>query len=219
MVITYYGSEYFKIQFGETVLGFNPISKEAAEKGEKPPRFGADIAFVSLSDPQFNGVQNLSVKEKEPFVLAGPGEYEIKDVFVKGYPSKSTFGDEEGGRLNTVYSAKLEGIHLLFLGAYSDPNLDEEIRSDFGAVDILFVPIGGKGVLEAQEAYKLSVNLNPKLIIPMHYEGVEAESDALNVFLKDAGVDKPEPVEKLKVKPRDLAEKENEVVVLKRAGS
>lgn len=221
MIITYYGVENFKIQFGETILGFNPIAKSATKSGEKVVRFGADIAFVSLPAPYFNGVENLAFKEKEPFVLAGPGEYEIKEVFVKGYPSKSFLGDDgnalEESRLNTVYSAKLEGIHLVFLGAYGEPELHEEIRGDLGAIDVLFVPIGGQGVLSAKDAYKLAVNLNSKIIIPMHYEGIPAEKDALEVFLKEAGKEKEEGVEKLTVKSKDLAERENDVVVLKHA--
>lgn len=218
MVITYYGAESFKVQFGETVLGFNPISKEALKSGEKSIRFGADIAFVSAAVPVLNGVENLVSKGKAPFVISGPGEYEIKEVFIKGYPSK-TFLSAEGEpakepRINTIYSAKLEGVHLVFLGALGGAELDDSIRGDLGEIDVLFVPIGGEGVLRAREAYKMAVNLNAKLVVPMHYERVAAEENCLEIFLKEGGREKPEKKNKLTFKPKDLVGQENEIVVL-----
>lgn len=220
MVITYYGAECFRIQFGNIVLGFNPIGKNASEKNEKPPRFGADIAFVSLAHPLFSATENFLVKDKSPFVIAGPGEYEIQEVFVKGYPSRSFFGnqkDDDGSKMNTIYSAKLEGIHLVFLGALGEQELEKEVREDLGEIDILFVPIGGEGVLLPHDAYSLSVNLSPKMIIPMHYVGLVAQTDALEIFLKEGGKEKVEKKEKLTVKQKDLSGVQNEIVVLESA--
>jgi L-ascorbate metabolism protein UlaG (beta-lactamase superfamily) len=219
MVITYYSGESFKVQFGDTILGFNPLSKEGSKGKIKPARFGADIAFVSLRDPLFDGVENLVSKGKSPFVIFGPGEYEIKEVFVKAYPSRTTYSstkksDESAERINTIYSAKLEGMHLLFLGALNEKDLDASIREDLGEVDILFVPIGGEDVLSPQDAYKLAVRIGAKLIIPMHYEGVEAQPDALKTFFKESGTEDETRKEKLTIKPRDLVGKENEVVAL-----
>ncbi|HET8574879.1 MAG TPA: MBL fold metallo-hydrolase [Candidatus Paceibacterota bacterium] len=222
MIITYHGAESFKVQFGDTILGFNPISKNEAKENAKSARYGADIAFISLRDPLFSGVDNLSFKEKEPFVIFGPGEYEIKEVFVKGYQSQSFFssgsGKLEKPRINTVFSAKLEGMHLVFLGALGKAELGSDVLGELGEVDILFVPIGGEGVLSPHEAYRLAVNMGAKIVIPMHYEGVKTDKDALQIFLKEGGVEKSEKKEKLTIKPKDLIDKENEIVVLGESG-
>jgi hypothetical protein len=89
MIITYHGAEFFKVQFGETILAFNPISKESKLKAT---RFGADIALISINHKDMNGADQLSFGDREPFIVNGPGEYEIKGVFVKGYPSEYAYG-------------------------------------------------------------------------------------------------------------------------------
>ena len=73
MIITYQGVEFFKVQFGDTILAFNPISKESKFK---PTRFFADVALISANHSDFNGAENLSYNGKDPLVISGPGEYE-----------------------------------------------------------------------------------------------------------------------------------------------
>ena len=73
MIITYLGAEFFKVQFGDITLAFNPISKDSKLK---PSRFGADIVFVSTYHEDFNGIDQVTHGDKKPFVIAGPGEYE-----------------------------------------------------------------------------------------------------------------------------------------------
>ena len=71
MIITYLGVEFFKVQFGDTTIAFNPISKDSKFK---PTRFFSDIALVSLNNPDMNGTENLSYNGKDTFVISGPGE-------------------------------------------------------------------------------------------------------------------------------------------------
>ena len=89
MIITYYGGEFFKVQFGDTTLAFNPISKDSKLKSS---RFGADIVLSTTYHSDFNGVEQVSHGDKKPFVISGPGEYEVKEVFIKGLPSESKYG-------------------------------------------------------------------------------------------------------------------------------
>ena len=84
MIITHYGGEFFKIQFGDATLALNPVSKDSKLK---PTRFGADVALVSLDDPDFNGVDQIGFGEKMPFIISGPGEYEINGIFIQGFSS------------------------------------------------------------------------------------------------------------------------------------
>jgi L-ascorbate metabolism protein UlaG (beta-lactamase superfamily) len=129
----------------------------------------------------------------------------VKGVAVRGYTSA---GLGEGG-LNTIYSISLEGMNLCFLGALSSPVLPAAAKQELDDIDILFLPVGGAGLLDHAEAYKLAVQLEPKAIIPMHYT-----EQSLKAFLKEAGAEGVKPIEKLTVKKKDLNEKEAEVIVL-----
>ncbi len=208
MIITYLGCEFFKVQFGDTTIALNPISKDSKLK---PTRFFADIALVSLNDKDMNGVENLSYNGNDPFVINGPGEYETKGVFIKGFGSVSNYGGVE--KINTIYSISLENMNLCFLGALSDINLSAEVKEALGEVDVLFLPIGDEGVLDPVKAEKLAVELEAKIIIPMHYDDVGTK-DVLKKYLKEAGEEKIEAVDKLTLKRKDLDGKEGDTVVL-----
>jgi len=204
MVISYLGGECFKVSQGELTLAFNLPSKESKQKSVK---FGSDILFISAHHPDFTGIENAAFGERAPFVIEGPGEYEVKDVAVRGFASETTYGG--GSSVNTIYSIILEGMNLCFLGALSNPVLPVAAKQELDDIDILFLPIGGSGVLDHAESYKLAVQLEPKAIIPMHYT-----PESLKLFLKEAGVDKVEQMEKFTVKKKDLDGKEGEIVVL-----
>ncbi len=209
MIITHYGGQCFKMQTGDIVVAFNPPSKDSKLK---PVRFGADVALVSLNDKDFNGVETLSYGDKEPLVVSGPGEYEVKEIFIKGFLTETNYGGEK--KINTIYSVLFDSIKLCFLGAVgSVESISSEIKGEISRSDILFVPIGGEDVVSSSDAGKLAVSLEPKVIIPMHYEGV-GESDALKKFLKEEGVDKISPIDKLTIKKKDLDGKEGEIMVL-----
>lgn len=208
MVISYAGAECFKVSFGDITLAFNPISKDSKLK---PAKFGSDIVLVSLNHPDFNGADTATFGDRQPFAVSGPGEYEIKEITVKGFASKSNYGG--GEHLNTIYFVTLEGMNLCFLGALGSADLPLEAKQELDDVDILFVPVGGSGVLDHAEAYKLAVKLEPRIVIPMHY-GEIGSKDALKLFLKEAGAEGTKPVDKLTLKKKDLEGKEVEVVVL-----
>jgi len=209
MIITYLGGEFVKVQFGDTVLAFNPPSKESKLKAT---RFGADVVLVSINHPDMNGVEQVAHGERQPFAITGPGEYEIKGVVVRGFPTESMFGGEKHS--NTVYTVDLEGMKLCFLGALSSSDLPADLKEELDEVDILFVPIGGEGVLTPAQAEKLSVTIEPHLVIPMHFEGMGA-AGSLKQFLKEAGEEKSEMQDKLTIKKKDLEGKEGEVIVLR----
>ena len=212
MIITYFGEQFFKIQQGDMVLAFNPVSKNA--KSKVSTHFGADLAFVTTNHSLFNGVEQLSHGEREPFVINSPGDYEVKEVFVKGVMSNALISGKN--YINTIYSFSLDNINIAFLGALSGSEVSKEASEIIDGADILFIPVGGKNVsnnvelLDAKTAAKLALSLESKLIIPMSYD-----DSSLKVFLKEIGEEKIETVEKLTLKQKDLEGKEGEVVVLK----
>jgi len=208
MVITYHGLEFFKVTFGDTTVAFNPISKSSKHKSTS---FGADIVLSSLNDEDFNGHETAGRGDKQPFVISGPGEYEYKNVFIQGYPSESNYKDKK--RINTFYKVLLEDTSLCFLGAIDSSNINEYMKAFDGEVDVLFLPIGGAGVLNPEEAYKLAVSLEPKIIIPMHYtEG--SDKNSLKTFLKESGRENLKAIDKLTLKKKDLVDKQGEVILL-----
>ncbi len=209
MIITHHKGEFFKVTFGDTVLAFNPISKKSKIGTTK---FGADIALVSLNNPDFNGTDEVSRSGKDLHIIDGPGEYEVKSVFVHGLPTQS--GYNGGELINTIYAVSLEGMNLLFLGSLKDKKaMDFSITEDMDSVDILFVPVGNDGVLTPADAQALAVSLEAKVVIPMHFDGLGAKG-ALKEFLKEAGAEGVKAVEKLTIKKRDLAEHTGSVVVI-----
>ena len=211
MIITYHGAESFKVSFGDTTLAFNPISKESKHQNT---RYDADIALISLEHPDMNGADQVAHGEKEPFVVRGPGEYEVQNVLIKGYPTKTKYGGEE--KINTAYLITFEKMLILYLGATNETELPSKLKEVMEKVDVLFVPIGGDGVLNPQKAYELAVSICPNIIIPMHHEGV-GKKDSIKDFLKEEATttNNHKPVNKLTLKNKDMEGKQNEIVVFK----
>jgi len=207
MIITHHGAACFKVQFGDITLAFNPISKDSVTY--KPVRFGADIALMSFNHPDANGVSQVMHGGKEPFVIRGPGEYEVGGVMIRGFLSRTEYGGEQ--RTNTIYLVELEGMTICFLSALNTKELPHDAWEAIDEIDLLFVPIAGGGSLDATNAYKLAVSLEPRMIVPMLFDG----DGQLNTFLQEGGVEGRTPEEKLTVKQKDVAGKEGEIAVLK----
>lgn len=191
------------------VLALNPVSK-SSQTGISA-HFGTDIAMVTTNHPDYNGVEQLSHGERTPFVITGPGDYEVKEIFIKGVLSEAVIGGKKF--INTVYIFSVDNINIAFLGALSDTELSKESHEAINSPDIVFIPIGGKGMLDAKAAAKLASSLEPKLIIPMDYD-----ESTLKAFLKELSEEKAEVVDKLTLKRKDLDNKEGEVVVLSAIG-
>jgi len=211
MVITHLGGQCFKVSFGDLTLAFDPISKG----GTLPAvRFGADIALISRNHPDMNGSAEVTYGEKVPFVVSGPGEYEHSGVTVQGFLTKSHYGlgKNQTEAVNTIYLVDLEGMSLLFLGALSDTELPADAREAIEEVDVLFVPVGGDGVLAPAAAHKLAVSLEPRIIVPMHWSGM-GEPKALDAFIKEEG-GAAEKVDKLTIKKKDALARDGAIIVV-----
>lgn len=211
MVITHHGGQCFKVTFGDLTLVFDPVAKG----GTLPAvRFGADIALVSRNHPDMNGIEEVSFGGKEPFAITGPGEYEKEGITVQGFLTRSEYGlgKGQGEATNTLYAVKLEGMTLVHLGALSDSALPPDAKEAIDEIDVLFVPVGGDGVLDSSEASKLATMLEPKIIIPMHWSGL-GQAKALEQFLKEEG-EASEKVDKLTIKKKDVAGRDGAIMVI-----
>ncbi len=204
MIISWYGHSCFKIQASsggsQLVIVTDPFAKEA---GLTPPRLQADIVTVSHQHFDHNNAEAIG---GNPFVVNLPGEYEVKSVIIKGVPSfhDKSEGAERGG--NTIYHIKAEGISLCHLGDLGQEKLTAQQLEQIGDVDVLFVPIGGKYTLDGSEAAEIINQIEPKIVIPMHYKvaGLAIGLDDEKEFLKEIG--EAETVDKIVLKKKDLPE-------------
>ena len=204
MILTFHEGSCVRASAGDTTIVFGPVSK--GSKHFKPVNFGADVALVSLNHPDMNAAAEAGRGEKQPFAIFSPGEYEVSDITVSGFPAGSMYGGE--GRINTVYSVHFDGLSVLYLGALGDMDLPSEVL-EMDSPDILIIPIGGNGALSPSEAAKLAVKLEARIVIPILYD-----EKTLKQFLKEAGAEGTKAADKLTLKPRDVVGKENEVAVL-----
>ena len=208
MIITFAGLQTFKVQFGDMVIAVNPASKDSTLV-KQPIKFGADITLISLDHSDFNGFASNFNGNKDPLIIDGPGEYETGGVTVTGLSSIANY---EGNRINTIYTMRLESMNLCFFGGLSDAGLSSETLEKIDGVDIVFVPIGGESVIGPSEAYKLSIKLEAKVIIPCHY--MDIKDSSVSDFMNETGADKEAIVDKFTVKKRDLEGKNGEVKIL-----
>lgn len=203
MIVTHHGKQFFKLQLGDTTIAVNPIGKDSKAKAS---RFGADVALVTTRHHDFDGVENVTYGDKVPFVIDGPGSYEILGNYVQGLYSETKIGKDS--LVNTLYYFTFDNIKILFVGALSSKELPTQTLEAIEDVDIVFIPVGSDLLMPA-EAHKLAVSFSPHVIIPM-----SDDQAALKQFLKEGGDEKIKPEQKFTVKSKDLADKKADIVVI-----
>lgn len=181
--------------------------------GLRVPNLEAQILLLTHDHFDHN---NKKAVKGNPFVVSGPGEYEIKNVFIKGVDSwhDDVQGQKRGH--NTIYTLETENITLCHMGDFGQKELTEEQLDAIGEVDILMVPVGGVYTIDAKGAAAVISQIEPKIIIPMHYqlEKLKVKLDGLDKFLRAMGRKSIEPQPKLLVKKKDLEEEETKIIVL-----
>ncbi len=207
MVIQRAGGYGFKLSVGSTAVAVNPPSQKS--KKHKVSKFGSDIVIVSIPDDDWNGVETATHGGKEPFVISGPGAYEVGEVTVTGYATPSNYGDVMSDVGNTIYIVEMDGIRVLVLGGLSSGKLPSEVRSELDDIGIVLVPVGGE-TLDAKAAHELVTAIEPKAVIP-YAVGKEEE---LKAFLKASGETGVKPMDKFTVRMKELSTMDGDVVLL-----
>ena len=216
MQIQWLGQSHFKIQTknngDDIIIAIDPYDKDY---GLKVSRFQADILLISHNHNDHNNVQSIM---GEPFIIDCPGEYETKGVFIYGIP---TWHDDQGGKDRgaiTMYKITTENIDIAFLSDLGH-KLDDKQLDKLGNVDILMIPVGGTFTIDAKTANDIIGDIEPRIIIPMHYNlpGLKFKSgkklDGIDKFLKISSL----PIEKsdkLKITKKDLLQEQTKIVVL-----
>lgn len=204
MIITYHGKGHIKLVTGDITLSLGPVSKSSKRRQTK---YGSDVAMIPLMHPDYDGVDNVTLGSKTPFVIKGAGEYEVNNIFINSFSSKVT--REKSDYMANSFVFNFDGMRIAYIGQIKDL-LPSEHKEIIDEVDVLFVPISGDELnLNPYDAYKLSVGLEPKIIIP-----IDHDEKTLPIFLKESSSEKVISVEKLTIKKKDIFDKKSEVVIL-----
>jgi len=156
-----------------------------------------------VSDPKLSllGLKDLNVKDMVELAtesrfltgtldsrlsIEGPGEYEVGDFSIRGIRAIRHIDSDSVGFGSTLYRIAVGDIRIALIGNIVS-NLTEDQLEEIGVVDILIIPVGGAGyTLDSVGAAKLVRQVDPKVIIPIHYADsslvYEVPQDPLKLF-------------------------------------
>jgi L-ascorbate metabolism protein UlaG (beta-lactamase superfamily) len=209
MQINWYGHSCFRLRDRYGTVVTDPYGDEI---GYSLPRIRADVVTVTHEHPDHANVKAI---KGNPRVISGPGEYEVKGIFVIGIPAQPPEIRTQGGTRNTVYLFDFEGVTVCHLGDLRRVPTQSQVE-ELGDVDVLLIPVGGGTTLGPAKAPEVVSLLEPKIVIPMHYrtellKGVKLAP--VDQFLKEMGIKEVPPVDVLKVTKGALPS-ETQVVVM-----
>ena len=217
MKITWAGQSCFQISISNSKEHFADVVIDPFDEkiGLKVPNFNADILLISHSHHDHSNKKGV---KGTPFTIDNPGEYEIGGIFIYGIDS---FHDDVLGRergKNIIYVVEAEDMRLCHLGDFGQKQLTDEQLEKIGHIDILMVPVGGTYTIDSKEAQKVIGQIEPRIVIPMHYNlpKLTVTLDGVDKFLKEMGNKSIDPQDKLTIKPSLLPKDgETQIIILK----
>jgi len=215
--LTWLGHACFRLRGREVTILTDPY--EGADWGYAPVATTANVVTISNDHPHHAGVSGI---EGKPRVLRGPGEYEIGGALIWGVRTVQRRADGNGLRSpkNTAFVIQLEELTVCHLGDLSDAPLSPEELSRIKDADVLLIPVGGNCTINATQAAAVVAQVEPKLIVPMHYATEETRGflplDEIEKFCKELGATEAAPRQRLSVTPSSLPS-EPTVVLLEKS--
>ncbi len=207
MEISWFGQACFKLKGKNASVLIDPYDPDFT--GLKLPKdLSSDVVLVSHNHKDHNFTSH-------PMVFDKPGEYEVGGVVITGVSAyhDNSEGSERGS--NIIFHLFFDGLDIVHLGDLGQSKLSEEQVAQIGQTDILFIPVGGIYTIDAEVASDIVSQLEPKIIIPMHYriEGLKSELDGVDKFLKEMGAEGAVTQPKLSISKDKLPE-EPQVILL-----
>ena len=185
MEISFVGHACFRLRGREASVVVDPYQKSLGLPTQVPSRFAADVLTISHDHPGHN---NAAMVGGKPWVITGPGEYEVKGIGVRGVAA--WHDDEQGGKLGavTMYAIDIDDVVVAHLGDLGH-QLDATQLEQLGSVDVLLLPVGGGNCLSATQAAAVVNQVEPKIVVPMHYRlpGLKPQLDEPQHFAKEMG--------------------------------
>ncbi|MDD3072365.1 MAG: MBL fold metallo-hydrolase [Candidatus Pacebacteria bacterium] len=181
---------------GAVNIIIDPLNKEEASRGKK---MKADVFLFTKKEKR--------KQENEGFIIDGPGEYEIKEIFIKGIEISPSL---------TIYLITAEDITLCHLGLINQDELSNSQVEELGDIDVLFLPVEGEECIDAKKAAKIMGQLEPRITVPVNYkeQGIKSKTSGLKSFLDNLGIKSPESSSKLSLKKKTILEENSKVVIL-----
>lgn len=214
MDIYWGGQALFKLKGRNATVVIDPF--DPAFTGLKLPKdLSADVALSSHDHNDHNNIRAVTAFSNTLAVFKDPGEYEVAGVIITGI---SAFHDNSKGSVrgkNTIFHLMFDGLNIVHLGDLGQSSLTEEQVAQIGETDILLIPVGSIFTIDAKLAASIVSQLEPKIIIPMHYkiEGLKFELEGVEGFLKEMGTQGVTSVPKLSITKEKLPE-EPQVILL-----
>jgi len=191
MEIYWLGHGCFRLRGRDSTVLTDPCPPST---GYRIGRVNADVVTISSDDPESSYRQAVSGEAK---VITGPGEYEVGGVLITGIRAEGQKGARDR---NVAYVIELDDVRVCHLGTMSQVPSADDVEV-LGAADILIIPVGGSGLLDAGKAAETVSLLEPKIVIPMRYK-TEASTGALEPvekFLREMGAEAKTPEQRLSV--------------------
>ncbi len=206
MIINWLGHACFVIESSAGKIITDPFDSQLGYQQYRQP---VDIATVSHQHWDHNAVQTL---QGNPAVVSEAGQFEFGPLKITGVESfHDSHGGQQRGR-NIIFKLMVEDLNLVHLGDLGHVLEPSQIEA-IGPVDILLLPVGGVYTIDANQAKTVAEQLQPAVIIPMHYKTrhLSFELQPLEKFTGqfDKTVKKPS----LKVTRSDLREAAGVVVL------
>jgi L-ascorbate metabolism protein UlaG (beta-lactamase superfamily) len=214
MEIQYLGHSSFLLKTKECKVVIDPFDTKIGLTFQKVT---ADIVTISHQHADHNHLPNV---QGDPMVFDWPGEFEKNGVRIFGIQSyhDKKKGAERGE--NIIFRFEIEDMSIVHLGDQGFVP-DDKLIEDIGEVDVLMMPVGGTTTIGSDEAVQTVKHLDPGIIIPMHYKvdklTVPFEIEPVENFLKKMNVGNVITEDKLVIKKEDMADKDNQVVILRAA--
>lgn len=215
MLIQWFGQACIKVTTkpgmnDEVVAVFDPFDPKAT--GLSLPKLTADVVVVSHDHPDHNYLAGV---HGEHFLINEPGEYEVKQTFFYGIPGyhDASEGTERGSI--TMYLMESEGLSLAHLSDIGQGELTSEQLEYLEGVDILMLPVGGVYTVNAKQAAAIVGQVEPRIIIPLHYKlpGLKYDLEPVEKFVKELGL-KAETMDKLKIVKKDVPQEDTKLIML-----
>jgi len=210
MEIIWYGHSCFRMtERGLATVVVDPFDSNAI--GYFPLKLKSDIVAVSHDAPGHNFTNAV---KGAGHILTGPGEYEIGGVFITAVQTDGNNRKKVEQPRNTLYVFDYDGLTVAHLGDLKQVPSQAEVEA-LGPVNVALIPIGGGDGLNAAKAAEVVSQLEPNIIIPMHYQTGDGkiDLDSLDKFIKEMGLQPIDPVPSLKVIKSGLPS-ESKVIVL-----
>ncbi len=211
MEINWYGHSCFRLsERGMASVVNDPFDHR--QVGYEALKLKADIVTISQDAPEYNYLPGV---KGDPYVITGPGEYEVGNVFITGTQTNGNSKKTDNELRNTLYLIDYNGIAIAHLGNLNRVPSQTEVEA-LGSIHVALVPVGGGSGLTAAKAAEVISLLEPSIVIPMHYATPLStiKLDPLSKFLKEMGVADAEILPSLKITSANSLPEETRVVVL-----